>query len=71
MNHIDVTYEKATGALTANSACEFHDRALDIKVDNIYQPKSAQLGVRVGQKSYKFSATRVPKESISVKLDSS
>jgi len=71
MNHIDVTYEKTTGALTANSACEFHDRALDIKVDNIYQPKSAQLGVRVGQKSYKFSATRVPKESISVKLDSS
>ncbi|CAG2104315.1 unnamed protein product [Medioppia subpectinata] len=70
MNHVDVQYNKATGALQAQATCEFHDRALDLKVDNVMNPKLANYGFRLGQKSYKFSVNRVPKESISLKLDS-
>ena len=68
-NEWDVSYDKKSSELELEMTSQ--DRRVELKVDNIKSPRSAQWGMKYGLKSYKFSAIRVPKESISLKLDSS
>ena len=67
-NEWDVSYDKKSSQLELDIAdrSTSHVRRIELKVDNIECPRSAQLDVKYGHESYNFSAIRVPKESISL-----
>ena len=65
----DISYDKKTGKTEVELTTK--DRSFEFKADNINDFRSVQWGLKYGQKSYKMSAVRVPKESIALKLDSS
>lgn len=68
-NEWDITYDKKSGRVEGEVIHK--DREAQFEIDNIKNPRNAKWGLRYGPKSYKFSAVRVPHESIAVKLDSS
>jgi hypothetical protein len=46
------------------------EKSFQIKVDSIWNPRSAQIEIKNNQKYYKINSQRVPKQSVTIKVDS-
>ena len=65
----DFSFDKNTLGAQGKVVLKNPDRQAEFKIDNIKDPRTMQWGARVGPKSYKISAVRVPRESLTIKLD--
>jgi hypothetical protein len=49
----------------------YHDeKSVEIKVDSIWNPRSAEIELKNKQKHYKINSHRVPEQSVTIKVDS-
>jgi hypothetical protein len=49
----------------------YHDeKSFEIKVDSIWNPRSAEIELKNKQKHYKINSHRVPEQSVTIKVDS-
>ncbi len=46
------------------------EKSVEIKVDSIWNPRSAEIEIKNNQKYYKINSQRVPKQSVTIKVDS-
>jgi hypothetical protein len=48
----------------------YEEKSFEIKVDSIWNPRSAEVEIKNNQKYYKINSQRVPKQSLTIKVDS-
>ncbi len=46
------------------------EKSVEIKVDSIWNPRSAEIEIKNNEKYYKINSQRVPKQSVTIKVDS-
>jgi len=50
--------------------CSVEEKSVEIKVDSIWNPRSAEIEIKNNEKYYKINSQRVPQQSVTIKVDS-